>query len=276
MRTWLITGASRGLGAEIAKAALAAGDRVIATARRRAAITEAFGDDTDSLCGIELDVTDAEQVHGAVASGHARFGDLDILVNNAGYGQLGFFEENAPEDARAQMETNFLGVLNVTWAVLPLMRAVRRGHIFNISSTAGLRGSATGSIYCASKFAVEGFSEALALEISSFGIAVTIVEPGLFRTGFLDDASVRFGEGSIPDYEAQSKRLQARYRSLAGKQTGDPRRLAQALVLLADEPKPPLHFAAGSDAVATVEGKISALAEDLNRWRELSESMDSD
>jgi NAD(P)-dependent dehydrogenase (short-subunit alcohol dehydrogenase family) len=191
-------------------------------------------------------------------------------VNNAGYGQLGFFEENTLEEAREQFDTNLFGVFNVTWAVLPVMRAARSGRIFNISSSGGIRGSMTGSIYCATKFGVEGFTEALAQEVESLGIHLTIVEPGLFKTEFLSPNSVRFGSRSIDDYAAQSAKLQEMYRGLSGQQKGDPKKLAQALMRLANETHPPLRFAAGADAVATVEDKMSAVLRDLEQWRDLS------
>jgi NAD(P)-dependent dehydrogenase (short-subunit alcohol dehydrogenase family) len=275
-KTWFITGAGRGLGAEIAKAALRAGERVAATARNPGAITDMLGPDNDQLRAIAMDITDRAQVASAIQAAIHHFDAIDVLVNNAGYGQLGFFEENTLEDARAQLETNLLGALNVTWAALPVMRGARKGRIFNISSTAGIAGSRTGSIYCASKFGLEGFSEALSQEVAPFGIFVTVVEPGLFRTGFLDDNSVRFGANPVADYAEQSVALQRIYRGLAGQQKGDPRKLAEAIVQLAAVPKPPFRFAAGSDAVATVERKIGSLREDVDRWRELSISMDTD
>jgi NAD(P)-dependent dehydrogenase (short-subunit alcohol dehydrogenase family) len=271
---WFITRCSRGLGLEIAKAGLAAGHRVISTARDQTAIEKVLGPNTEHLLSLQLDVTNNEQVVEAVNTAVAHFGGIDVLVNNAGYGQLGFFEENTLEDVREQLETNFIGVLNVTWAVLPAMRAVRKGMIFNISSSAGIRGSKAGSIYCASKFAVEGFSEALAQEVEPLGLSVTIVEPGLFRTGFLNETSVRFGREAVADYTAQSARLQEIYRGLAGQQKGNPTKLARAIVQLANDSNPPLHFAAGSDAVTAVVEKIDKLRVDLDRWRELSLSTD--
>jgi NAD(P)-dependent dehydrogenase (short-subunit alcohol dehydrogenase family) len=184
-KTWFITGASRGLGAQIAKAAIQAGDHVVATGRKGAALTRAVGPDNDELLSIELDVTDAEQAQAAVDAAMSRFGAIDVLVNNAGYGQLGFFEENTSQDAHAQFATNLYGVFNTTRAALPMMRSARKGRIFNISSLGGIVGAELGSLYCASKFALEGFSESLSKEIAPFGLFVTIVEPGPFRTDFL-------------------------------------------------------------------------------------------
>ncbi len=269
-QTWFITGSSRGLGLEIAKAALAVGHNVAATVRNRPASGAALGDSSERLLTLGLDVTRPEEVSRAVDAAVSRFGGIDVLVNNAGYGQLGFFEENTLQDAREQLETNLLGVLNVTWAALPVMRAAKNGRIFNISSVAGIRGSMTGSIYSASKFGVEGFSEALAQEVVPLGIHVTIVEPGLFKTDFLSATSVRFGAQTIADYAAQSEKLQELYRGLNGQQKGDPGKLAAALLRLANEPQPPLRFAAGVDAVSAVEEKIAKLKLDLEQWRDLS------
>lgn len=274
VQTWFVTGASRGFGAEIVKAALSAGHNVIATGRDVRAVLEALGPDSASLLAVRLDVRSPEEAITAVNIGVSRFGGIDVLVNNAGYGQLGFFEENTLEAAKAQIDTNLFGTLNVTWAALPVMRTAKKGRIFNISSLAGIRGSSTGSIYCASKFAVEGFSEALAQEVLPFGLSVTIIEPGLFRTSFLDEMSIRFGERNVADYAEQSTQIRERYRSISGQQPGDPRKLAQAVVRLANEKEPPLRFAAGFDAVTAIEAKIDMLRDDLARWRELSISTD--
>jgi NAD(P)-dependent dehydrogenase (short-subunit alcohol dehydrogenase family) len=216
-KTWFVTGTTRGLGAEIVRAALEAGDCVVATGRDRHAVLAACGEESDRMLAVTLDVTDARQVHDAVATAIAHFGAIDVLVNNAGYGQMGFFEENTIDDARLQFETNFFGALRVIWAVLPLMRAARKGRIFNISSLAGIRGAATGSLYCGSKFALEGVSESLAQEIAPLGLSLTLVEPGLFRTDFLSDKSARFGNGTIPEYAETSSQL----RDLIDKQAGD-------------------------------------------------------
>ncbi len=273
-KTWLITGANRGLGAEIAKAALDAGDRVIATGRDRGAVIRSFGPDNDQLISLALDVTDLAQAEAAVAAGVARFGSIDVLVNNAGYGHLGIFEETTPDDAQAQFATNVFGAFNVTRAVLPAMRRARNGRIFNISSIAGIRGSLGGSLYCASKHALEGFSEAIAKEVEGFGIFVTIVEPGFFRTEFLSADSARFAENPVADYAEASAQLRSFYKQRNGQQAGDPRKLAALFVRLANEAKPPLRFAAGSDAVEIAQIKITALQTELDRWRGLSVTTD--
>ena len=273
-KTWFITGSTRGFGVEIAKAALAAGARVVATGRRREAVTAALGPDSDTLLSVALDVTDAAQADLAVEAGLARFGAIDVLVNNAGYGHMGIFEENTLADVQAQFATNVFGVMAVTWAVLPAMRKARQGHIFNLSSIAGVRGGEGGSIYSASKFAVEGFSESLAKEVAPFGISVTIVEPGFFRTDFLSEESVKFGGGQIADYAVLSKRLRSFYAQRNGQQAGDPRRFAEVMVRLAGEATPPLRFAAGSDAVGIVETKLDGVRAELAAWRDLSVSTD--
>ena len=268
--TWFITGAARGIGAHTVQAALAAGHNVVATARKRGSITLTH----DRLLALDLDVTDAAQAQAAVQAAVARFGRIDVLVNNAGYGQLGLFEESTAVDAQAQFATNVFGLFHVTRAVLPVMRQQRAGHVLNISSMAGIRGRAGTALYSASKFAVEGFSEGLAQELAPFGIRVTIVEPGAFRTDFLDGQSMRFGSQSIADYAAQSAELNAGFGARNHLQPGDPARLATVLLQLAAHPKPPLRFAAGSDAVTVIGAKIEALRGELEAWQGLSVTTD--
>jgi len=269
-KIWFITGASRGFGTLIAQAALAAGDKVIATARGTESLTKALGPETDHLAFAPCNVTNDAEVETAVALGVARFGGVSVLVNNAGYGQFGMFEETTPADAQAQFATNVFGVFAVTRAVLPHMRAARAGHIFNFSSIAGLRGSPGGSLYAASKHALEGWSEALAGEISGFGITLTIVEPGFFRTGFLSPDSVRLTSAGIPDYAEAAAQRRAFLETRNGQQAGDPAKLADAIITLAATPIPPLHFVAGADALAVATDKIAKLSQDLDAWRDLS------
>jgi len=275
-KIWFVTGAARGLGAEIAKAALAAGDRVVVTGRRREALQATFGPDSDHLLSLSLDVTREADAEAAVEATLARFGRIDVLVNNAGYGNLGLFEETTDAEARAQYDTNVFGLYNVTRAVLPVLRRQRSGRIFNISSVGGLLGGEGGSLYCATKFAVEGFSESIAREVASFGIHVTIVEPGFFRTDFLDERSVRYGSRQIEDYAAISAQMKAFWDARNHTQAGDPAKLGRVLVDLADRADPPLRFAAGSDAVAMIGGKIAALQAELDAWRALSVTTDGD
>lgn len=266
-KTWFITGASRGLGVQIAKAALQAGHRVVAAGRRRSAVTESLGPDCDQLLSAALDVTDADQARIAVDAAVARFGAIDVLVNNAGYGHLGFFEESTIEDAEAQFATNVFGVFNVTRAALPTMRSARSGRIFNISSVAGLRGTEFGSLYSASKFAVEGFSELLAREVAPFGLYVTIIEPGPFRTDFLTRESLRFGGCVLADYDERRAKLQASFEQRNGQQPGDPAKLALAMVSLASEPRPPMRFIAGAMAVEMAAAKLNSMRVELEAWR---------
>ncbi|KQW84029.1 oxidoreductase [Brevundimonas sp. Root1279] len=275
-RTWLVTGASRGLGAGIVRAALDAGDRVVATARRRETLAEALGPDGENLLTLALDVTRPEQVQAAVDAALGRFGGIDVLVNNAGYGHLSVFEESTPEDVQAQFDTNVFGLMQVTRAVLPSMRARRTGRIFNISSVGGIVGGESGTLYCTSKFAVEGFSESLAGEVRRFGIHVTVVEPGFFRTDFLEPTSVRHGASAIADYAAVSADLKAFYDARSRNQAGDPLRFGKALVTLADAPTPPVRWSAGTDALGMVQAKITSLQAELDAWRELSASTDGD
>jgi NAD(P)-dependent dehydrogenase (short-subunit alcohol dehydrogenase family) len=273
-KTWFITGAGRGLGAEIARAALGAGDRVVAAGRNRVAVSDRLGPNGDRLLSVELDVNNEAQAQAAVDAAVARFGTIDVLVNNAGYGHLGLFEETSEQDVQAQFGTNLFGVFSVTRAVLPVMRAARAGRIFNVSSLAGMRGAAFGSLYCASKFALEGFSESLAQEVAPFGILVTIVEPGPFRTDFLSAESVRFGEHAIADYDERRTALRSSFEQRNGQQPGDPVKLAEAVVRLASEPEPPMRFVAGSIAFDSIKAKLVDMQTELEHWRPLSVGTD--
>lgn len=275
-KTWFVTGAARGLGAGIARAALDAGDRVVVAGRNRDALIKAFGPDSDTVLAVALDVTDAAAIAAAVETAMARFGRIDVLVNNAGYGHLGIFEETTAQDAHSQFDTNVFGLFDMTRAVLPVMRAQRSGHVFNVSSVGGMVGGASGSIYCASKFAIEGFSESIAQEVSPFGVHVTIVEPGFFRTDFLDATSVVYAAHPIADYAQASAALRQFYEARSHNQAGDPARLGQALVTLANTETPPVRWAAGTDAVGMIEGKIAGLTTELEAWRDLSASTDGD
>ena len=273
-KTWFITGAGRGLGAEIAKAALAAGDRVVAAGRNRAAVSDRLGPNSDRLLAVELDVNNEAQAQAAVDAAVARFGTIDVLVNNAGYGHLGLFEETSEQDVQAQFGTNLFGVFSVTRAVLPVMRAARAGRIFNVSSLAGMRGTAFGSLYCASKFALEGFSESLAQEVAPFGILVMIVEPGPFRTDFLSAESIRFGAHALADYDERRPALRASFEQRDGRQPGDPAKLASAVVRLAGEPAPPMRFVAGSIAFDSIKAKLVDMQAELEHWQPLSVGTD--
>ena len=273
-KTWFITGASRGFGREIARAALKAGDNVVATGRQRAAVSDKLGPDHARLLALDLDVADAARSRTAVDAAVARFGTIDVLVNNAGYGHLGYFEETTDADIQAQYATNVFGLFNVTRAALPAMRAARKGHVFNLSSVAGYRGIETGSLYCSSKFAVEGFSEALAAELAPFGIHVTIVEPGPFRTDFLTPESLRFGTREVADYDERRAAARANFEQRNGRQQGDPVALAEAIVTLSGAARPPLRFSAGAMAVNGLDAKLAAMKTELDRWRELGLATD--
>ena len=273
-KTWFITGASRGLGLEIVKAAIQTGDRVVAAARKRSSITARLGPDSDQLLSLELDVTRPAQARAGVESAIARFESIDVLVNNAGFGHYGFFEESTIDEARAQFETNLFGVFNVTWAALPAMRSARKGHILNVSSLGGLLGGAMASLYCATKFAVEGFSESLAKEVAAFGVSVTIVEPGPFRTEFLTPESLRLAHNPIADYNDRRAAILAGIDQRNGNQPGDPEKLANALMRLANDASPPMRFLAGSIALSAAEEKLATMGVELNNWRPLSVSTD--
>lgn len=246
-KIWFITGANRGIGAEVAKAALEAGDKVVATGRNVEQLNAVYASYGEQVLNLALDISREQDAVAAVELALTRFGRIDVLVNNAGYGQLGLFEEVASVDVERQFQTNVFGLMHATRAVLPAMRKQRSGHILNLASIGGFMGFDNASIYCAAKFAVVGFSESLALEVASFGINVTVVEPGFFRTDFLDKSSVRYGSKEIADYSAASR---STYDGYNHQQPGDPVKLGRVLVELAAMTEPPLHFVAGSDAVS--------------------------
>jgi NAD(P)-dependent dehydrogenase (short-subunit alcohol dehydrogenase family) len=274
-KVWLVTGAGRGMGVDIARAALAAGHAVVATGRDPERVTAALGAH-DDLLALALDVTDPASARAAVAAGVERFGRIDVLVNNAGNFYAGFFEEITPEDFRAQVETNLFGPLNVTRAVLPVMRAQRSGVVVTISSSAGLIGQEFGTAYAASKFAVEGWMESLAPEIAPFGIRTMVVEPGFFRTDLLTPESTSYAEPSIEDYAERTRQTVATWNGMNGLQAGDPARLAAALVELTGQEEPPVRWVAGADAVAGVEQKARDLLAQVESHRELSSSLAHD
>jgi NAD(P)-dependent dehydrogenase (short-subunit alcohol dehydrogenase family) len=273
---WLVTGAGRGLGVDIARAALAAGHAVVATARNSASVADALGDQED-LLAVALDVTDPSTAEAAVRAAVERFGHLDVLVNNAGSFQAGFFEEMRPEDFRSQIETTLFGPVNVTRAALPQLRSQRSGLVLTISSTAGIAaGGDFLTAYAASKFGVEGFMEGLAPEIAPFGIRTMLVEPGFFRTELLSPQSTQYAAPSIADYADRTKATVEAWKGMDGKQGGDPAKLADALVRLAAIEEPPARFAAGADAVETFEIKARTLLTLADAHRELSCSLAHD
>jgi NAD(P)-dependent dehydrogenase (short-subunit alcohol dehydrogenase family) len=274
-KVWLVTGAGRGMGVDIARAALGAGHAVVATGRNADTVTAALGQD-DDLLAVKLDVTNPADAQAAVKTAVGRFGRIDVLVNNAGNFYAGFFEEISPEDFRAQIETTLFGPLNVTRAVLPVMRAQRSGLVVAISSTAGIVGQEFCTAYAASKFAVEGWIESLTPEVAPFGIRTMLVEPGFFRTELLTPESTNYAEPSIDDYAERTKDTVVAWQGMNGKQAGDPAKLAHALVQLASQDEPPLRFAAGADAIATVEQKAKELLAQTDGYRDLSSNLAHD
>src|SRR6185503_4165005 len=271
-RVWFITGAGRGMGVDIAQAALGAGHAVVATGRDPEAVTNAVGE-TDDLLVVELDITSPASAEAAVRAASEEFGRIDVLVNSAGNFFAGFFEELSPEQFEAQLTTNLLGTLNVTRAVLPVMRKQRSGHLVTISSTAGIAGQEFCSAYAASKFGLEGWMESLRYEVEPFRIRTTIVEPGFFRTDLLTKESTAYADLSIDDYAERTAQTRPAWEAMSGKQTNDPAKLAKALVILADEKPPPLRWVAGADAVATVEQKANELLAQVDAFRDLSSSL---
>jgi NAD(P)-dependent dehydrogenase (short-subunit alcohol dehydrogenase family) len=274
-KVWLITGAGRGLGVDIAKAALAAGHAVVATGRDPEKVTAAVGDH-DNLLSIKLNVTRPEDAQAAVESAVEKFGRVDVLVNNAGNFYAGFFEELSPEQVRNQIETLLFGPMNVTRAVLPVMRKQRSGLLLTISSTAGISGGVFCTAYAAAKFGVEGWMESLTPEIAPFGIRTMLVEPGFFRTELLTTESTTYAKPSIDDYAERTRETVAAWNSMDGKQGGDPAKLASALVQLAEIKEPPARFAAGADAVQTFETKANMLLAQADANRNLSSSLAHD
>lgn len=271
-KVWLITGAGRGLGVDIAKAALTAGHDVVATGRDATKVAAALGDH-DNLLAIKLDVTRPHDAEAAVDAAVAKFVRIDILVNNAGNFFAGFFEELRPEQVRNQIETLLFGPMNVTRAVLPVMRKQRSGLLVAISSTAGIAGQMFCTAYAAAKFGIEGWMESLTPEIATFGIRTMLVEPGFFRTELLSNDSTTYAQPTVDGYAERTKEIIAAWKSMDGKQGGDPAKLAKALVTLVGLKEPPARFAAGADAVETFEAKAKTLLAQAQAHRELSASL---
>jgi NAD(P)-dependent dehydrogenase (short-subunit alcohol dehydrogenase family) len=271
-KVWFVTGAGRGMGVDIARAALAAGHAVVATGRDPERVSAAVGAH-DDLLTVALDITDPASAQSAVDAAVERFGRIDVLVNNAGNFYAGFFEEITPEDFRAQVETNLFGPLNVTRAALPVMRAQRSGLVVTMSSTAGLIGQEFCTAYAASKFALEGWMESLTPEVAPFGVRTMVVEPGFFRTDLLTADSTTYAQPSIDDYAERTRQTVAAWNGMNGRQGGDPAKLAAALVPLATRQDPPLRWVAGADAVQGVEQKANDLLAQVAAHRELSSSL---
>jgi NAD(P)-dependent dehydrogenase (short-subunit alcohol dehydrogenase family) len=274
-KTWFITGAGRGMGVDLAKAALAAGHNVVATGRKQDAVADAVGD-SDDLLVVKLDVTSPPDAEAAVAAGIDRFGGIDVLVNNAANHSAGYFEELTAEQIQRQLTVNLLGPMNVTRAVLPVMRKQRSGHVVTISSTAGFAGYEGGTAYATSKFAVDGWMESLAPEIAPFGIHTTTVNPGFFRTELLTEESTDYAPASIEDYAERNRAQREFLADMNGKQVGDPAKLAQALLEITELEQPPFRFIAGADAIAAAEAKLAERQQQIDAFRELSTSLARD
>jgi NAD(P)-dependent dehydrogenase (short-subunit alcohol dehydrogenase family) len=272
-KVWFITGAGRGMGVDIAKAALAAGNAVVAAARDPETVTQVVGE-CDDLLAVKLDVTSNADAKAAVAAAVERFGRIDVLVNNAGNFNAGFFEELTSEQMERQLTTTLVGPMNVTRAVLPVMRRQRSGHVITISSRAGLVGFEFGTAYAASKFGVEGWMESLRPEVAPFGIHTTIVNPGFFRTELLTPQSTKYAETAIDDYADRRTALMSAWNAQNGKQSGDPAKLAQALLTVASEEPPRRRFIAGADSIDSIEQKAVELQADVDLNRERFISLD--
>ncbi len=271
-QVWFITGAGRGMGVDFARAALVAGNAVVATGRNPDAVREAVGQ-AEELLVVKLDVTSPSDAEAAVRAAVDRFGRIDVLVNNAANFYGGYFEELTPEQIEHQLATGLIGPMHVTRAVLPVMRQQRSGHIISISSGAGLSGFEFNSAYAAAKFGLEGWMESLQPEVAPFGIHTTIVNPGMFRTELLTEQSATYAEPSIEDYAERGPAQREGYEAQNGRQAGDPAKLAQALVGIAGQQPPPHRFIAGADAIAIAEQKAKDLQEQANAFRDLSTSM---
>jgi NAD(P)-dependent dehydrogenase (short-subunit alcohol dehydrogenase family) len=269
---WFITGAGRGMGVDIVEAALVAGHAVVATGRNTKAVAGAVGEADDVLV-VKLDITSLVSAEAAVRAAIDHFGRIDVLVNNAGNFYAGFFEELTAAQIEQQLTTGLIGPMNVTRAVLPVMRKQGSGKVVSISSTAGIVGQEFCSAYAASKFGLEGWMESLRFEIEPFGIHTTIVEPGFFRTQLLTSESTTYADLSIDDYAERTAQTRPAWEAMSGKQTNDPAKLAKALVTVVDQEQPPLRWVAGADAVATVEQKANELLAQIDAYRDLSSSL---
>jgi NAD(P)-dependent dehydrogenase (short-subunit alcohol dehydrogenase family) len=274
-KVWFITGAGRGMGVNFAKAALAAGHSVVASGRDTDRVSNALGQ-SNELLAVKLDVTKRADAETAVRAAIERFGRIDVLVNNAASFYAGYFEELTPEQMERQLAASLIGPMNVTRSVLPVMRKQRSGHIISISSSAGLSGFEFGTAYAASKFGLEGWMESLHAEVAPFGITTTTVNPGFFRTELLTEQSTNFAEPSIKDYDERRAKQLDFWKAQNGKQSGDPAKLAKALIVIADHQPPPRRFIAGADAIATAEQRVADLTMQIGANRALSCSLDFD
>jgi NAD(P)-dependent dehydrogenase (short-subunit alcohol dehydrogenase family) len=275
-QVWFITGANKGLGAAITKEALNRGYKVVAAARNPEGMEKIFGD-SPHLLTVRLDITNHEQVQSSVNDALDRFGRIDVLVNNAGYGLLGHFEEMSEKLIRQQIETNVFGTMKLTRAVLPIMRKQGSGWIIVVSSTSGIRAVGGGSVYSASKFALEGWTEGLSMDVKPFGIRCMLIEPGPFRTDFLNEkTSCAFSDLETDDYKQLREMMHNNYASADQKQPGDPAKLAEALMTAVNASNPPLRLVAGKNAVASIDQYLKERLSELEAWRDVSSSTDFD
>lgn len=274
-KVWFVTGASKGLGLTLVKRLLKEGHQVAATSRNKSALIDAVGSQSKNFLPLEVNLSDEANLKEAVASTLEHFKTIDVLVNNAGYGQGGSVEEVTDEEVRKNYEVNVFGLLNVTRAVLPVMRKNRSGHIFNISSIGGYVSAFSGwGVYCSTKFAVSAIAEALHTDVKDLGINVTLIYPGYFRTNFLDKESMMSPSNPIEDYKASKESMDHHKESINGNQPGDPEKAAQALIKLTQEQNPPLHMFLGSDAIGMAQAKIESFKSEITKWKEISESTD--
>ena len=272
-KVWFITGASKGIGLLLAQKLLAQGQRVAATSRTEAGLIKVLGSPSENFLPLEMDLTNEKSVKNAIEITISHFKTIDVLVNNAGYGLLGTLEELTDEESRKNYDVYVFGLLNVIRNTMPYMRANKSGHIFNISSIGGYNGGFPGwGIYCSTKFAVAGLTESLAAEVKRFGVNVTLVYPGYFRTDFLTDSSLLLPENPIADYKEVRESENAHKESINGNQPGDPEKLADALIKMSAEENPALHLFLGQDAYDMANVKIESVQQELEKWKEVSVS----
>ncbi|WP_345988503.1 SDR family NAD(P)-dependent oxidoreductase [Chryseobacterium sp. Chry.R1] len=267
-KVWFVTGASKGLGLSLVRKLLSEGYRVAATSRNAESLVKEIGDASDAFLPLEVNLQDNSSVKEAVEKSIAHFGQLDVIVNNAGYGQIGTLEELSDEEARENFDVNVFGSLNVIRNVMPYLRNQGSGNIFNIASVGGLFGSFPGwGIYCSTKFAVAGFTEALAEEAKAFGVKATVVYPGYFRTDFLAKGSVRTPKNTIKAYEAARESEQLHLDTINGNQANDPEKAAEVLIAISKEAQPPVHLLLGNDAYDILKNKINMINQDAEQWK---------
>lgn len=267
-KVWFVTGTSKGIGFILVKQLLAKGYSVAATTRNAQVLIDELGNSSENFLPLEVSLINDEDVANAVNKTIAHFGSIDVVVNNAGYGQIGTLEELTDEEARANFDVNVFGTLNVIRHVMPHLRVQKSGKIFNISSVGGILGSFAGwGIYCSTKFAVAGFTEALAEEAKAFGISATVVYPGYFRTDFLTKGSVKTPKNSIESYEAARQSEKAHLQDISGNQPNDPEKAAEVLIAISEEANPPVHLLLGNDACAILNNKIDIITKDVEQWK---------